>query len=157
MVCCVVRPHGGDIQLVATRSWTYFQVLCSVDLVFSRSTFYWLQNVAFVCKYNNSPVAQENRVRSMAFKNESMFVFNKVTTGFNNDGIRKRKMLIYNVMAGWSRKHQSCIFVTAAHCTLQEGMAQRKFSSSEVLCCRAKLHLYFMCFPFSQWCIAIAY
>lgn len=47
------------------------------------------------------------------------------------------------------------VYLSLPH-TLKEAMAQRKFSSSEVLCCRAELYLCFMCFPLSQWCIATA-
>lgn len=41
MVRCVIvtSSHGRDVQLVPTRSWGYFQILCSVDLVFTCSTF----------------------------------------------------------------------------------------------------------------------
>lgn len=35
----VSGPHGRDVQLVATGPWNDFQVLCSVDLVFTCSTF----------------------------------------------------------------------------------------------------------------------
>lgn len=55
--------RGRDVQLVATGSRGYFQILCSVDLVFTCGTFQRLQNVAVVLKHNNSPGTWESRVR----------------------------------------------------------------------------------------------
>lgn len=64
-------PRGWDVQLVATGARGYFQILCSVDLVFACSTFQWLQNVAVALKHNNSPGTQQSRVGHVLFRSLS--------------------------------------------------------------------------------------
>jgi len=43
------------------------------------------------------------------------------------------------------------VYLSLQHTILyKKQWLKKKFYSSEVLYCRAKLHLFFMCFPFSQ-------